>query len=191
MKKIISVVLVVACVCMLFACGADTKDFQSAVEQTSPNKVIITTETVTEGLGTLKGNYSITYKSDGSAIIKYSYQEWNTVSADNIPEQPYTTYSDTVRMDADGNYDDDNFSGVADLGEISLDLAAIKGDVTVSEDGNILTATVGKDNTKAVFGVEYGYDIELTVTKGTKSLEAMALKYVSGVHTVSVKFEFD
>ena len=209
MKKILSVVLLLACLCMMFACNDNNtgdgqgdgnndttpavtaKEFQESLAATEPAKVVIKTETTTEGLGTLEATYTITNKADGTAIINYTYEEWNEVSLDSIPDEEKTAYTKTVTMDEDGNFSDESFDDDAVLGALKVDLEKLAKGYTVSKDGKTLTATVAADKTADVFGANLGYAVDIKVVRSSKTVESMELNYTSGASAVKATFEFD
>ena len=192
MKRIISIVLIVACVCMLFSCNAVTpENFAEAMKNTSPSKVTISTTTTTAGLGTLNGKYSITYNSDDTATIKYDCELWASIPTDGseISEDAKEKITGTVTRDSDGSYSDSAF--VEDVEPaLSLDVTKLT-EYTISVDGKTLNATVSKDNTAAVFGVAYDFDVNLTVVKGANVIESVSLAYVEGSNEVSIKCIYD
>lgn len=193
MKKIISIALVIACVCMLFACGGPSaKDFQTAIDASNPTSVKITTLTVTPGLGGLTGEYFVTYNADGSAAINGNYQVWETIPTDGseFSEEGKKSVPVSVTRNADGTYSDESFAESADLAALALKLEGVSADCTFSEDGNTLTVTVAKDSTEAVFGTAFAYDIKLTVRKGVSNVEKVTLEYVTGASTVTVETAF-
>ena len=193
MKKIVSVILIIACACMLFACGANAKDFQKLFDTTSPAKVIVSIKTVTAGLGELNASYAVTYNEDGSATVKYTYEKWNSIPTDGsaLPTEAKSSYSGTVTKNADGSYSDADFAGGAEVAALSLNLEAISSDYSVSTDGSTLTATVIKGNTEAVFGAAFNYDVKLTVVKGVSAIEAISLEYVDGSNTVYIDCTYE
>ena len=173
---------------MLFACGANAKDFKAAMDNTAPERIVINTKTVSVGLGELEGTYSVTYNEDGSAVIKYTYEKWNTISTDGSPISPdaKSNASGTVTKNADGTYTDPDFTGGAEVAVLSLNLDAISKGYTLSEDGSTLSATVIKGNTEAVFGTAFGYDVQLKIVKGVSAIESISLEYVNGNDTVYI-----
>lgn len=192
MKKIVSVILILASILALSACNFfGDKDFKEAMENTNPRKVTITTTTTTAGLGTLSGDYAVTYNNDNTATIKYNCEIWLGIPTDGseIGSDVKTKLSGTVTRDAEGKYSDATFVEDVEL-VLSLDIEAIS-EYTVSEDGKTLTATIAKNDTQAVFGVAYGFDVALTLVKGSRSIESVSLAYTSGINQVSVKCVYD
>ena len=194
MKKIISVVLIVACFSMLFSCslfGFSTKNFEKAMENTNPSKVTITTSTTTAGLGTINGNYVVTYNEDNTATIKYNGERWAGIPTDGseIGSETKVSFSGTVTRDASGVYSDPTFVEDVELA-LSLNVGEIK-DSTISVDGKTLTATVAKADTATVFGVAYNFDVVLTIVRGENAVERITLAYTTGANEVSIRCEYD
>lgn len=196
MKKIISVVLAVACLCLLISCGA-TRGFQKAIEDTNPTKISVTT-TVTSPTGLiLNGQYDATYAEDGSATVKYDYEIAKGLSETEANNGPLKERkSGTVTLNADGTFTDNGAvtgsAAEAVVSEIEIDLGNIESEVTESEDGNTISATVAAANTEAVFGVAYDHDVTITLTKGEDVIETITISYVdlSG-NTVVVTCMYD
>jgi hypothetical protein len=194
MKRIISVILIVACLGMLFSCnlfGFSTKNFEEAMANTNPSKVTITTSTTTAGLGTIHGNYVVTYNEDNTATIKYDGERWAGIPTDGseIGDETKVSFSGTVTRDANGVYSDPAFVEDVELA-LSLNVGEIK-DSTISVDGKTLTATVAKADTATVFGVAYNFDVVLTIVRGENAIERITLAYTTGANEVSIKCEYD
>ena len=199
MKKIISVILVLACMLSLAACNFNlgglvpvtAESFKQAMDATNPGKVTITTTTVTAGLGTLNANYAVTYNSDNTATIKYDCELWAGIPTDGSAISPDAKekLSGTVTRDASGAYSDASFVEDVELA-LSLNIGAIS-TYTISEDGKTFTANVAKDSTAAVFGVAYDFDVQITVVKGANVINSIALAYTAGNNDVSIKCIYD
>ena len=194
MKRIISVILIVACLSMLFSCslfGFSSKNFEEAMKNTSPSKVTITTSTTTAGLGTLSGNYNVTYNSDNTATIKYDCELWTEIPTDGsaFSNEVKEKFSGTVTRDASGVYSDASFVEDVELA-LSLNVGAIQ-ESTISVDGKTLTATVAKADTEAVFGVAYNFDVQLSIVRGESAIERITLAYTTGNNEVTIKCEYD
>ena len=194
MKRIISVILIVACLSMLFSCslfGFSVKDFEKSMEKTSPSEVTITTKTSTAGLGEINGNYNVTYNADNTATIKYDCELWTEIPTDGseISSEVKEKISGTVTRDASGVYSDARFVEDVELA-LSLNIGEIK-DSTISVDGKTLTATVAKADTAAVFGVAYDFDVELVIVRSENAIERISLAYVVGANAVTIKCEYD
>lgn len=183
MKKLISMLVAIAAIMCLFlsSCGAENtvESFAEAVRKTEYAEAVISTETVST-LGTLEGSYTVSISDDGSATVVFTYETWCKIdegSATDIKQ----IVSGTVVKDKDGNYSGDTESlnfDVSSGAELSFDLLAIPiGDVNINEDGTVLEATVSEEDTKAVFGREYGFDVTLKVVKTDGAIASVEMSY--------------
>ena len=188
MKRIISALMIVCCIFALFACakkdgGDDTANatvstFQDAIANTSPAFAKIETKVETS-LGELKASFEITYKEDGSAVIEYAYEKFNTID-EGAADEEKTTVEGTVTRAADGTVSGD--ATAPDLSAVTagtaIDLSAVKAEnVTISESGDTLTATVAKDDTDAVFGAEFPADVTFVVTVNAGKVDSFTITY--------------
>ena len=181
MKKILIIMLALTCAFAMFSCGDESVSldgFKTAVNNTAPAVANVSVEVETD-LGKLTSNFKTTYAADGSFVIDYSYEQFNTSStagADDVK----STITGKVTCDKDGNYSDGGaFVGkttVATGAKLTLDSKKME-TVTVSEDGNILNSTVKAANTKAVLGIEIASDVTLVVTKSADKIVSYSIEY--------------
>ena len=181
MKKILIVMLALTCAFAMFSCGDESVSldgFKTAVNNTAPTVVNVSVEVETD-LGALTSNFKTTYAADGSFVIDYSYEQFNTTSngdADDVK----STITGQVTCDKDGKYSDGGaFTGtttVATGAKLALDSKKMES-VTVSADGNVLNATVKADNTKAVLGIEIASDVKLVITKVADKVVSYSMEY--------------
>ncbi len=192
MKKIISAILMLTCLAALCSCsllsglfgGGDT-DFEKAIKNTNPSKVHMSASVETS-LGTLVSEYEMIYNEDGSAVIKYSYEKFNEIGADEIK----STVRGTINRAADGTYsgDTDGFDPSSITEGIALDISAIKEDaMTVNEAGDVLTALVAAEDTAAVFGSAYDKDVNLEITVLNEKVTHIELSYEGA--SISCRYE--
>lgn len=180
MKKILTVLLLCGCLFAMFACGdesASVADFSNAMKNTNPTVVNVTV-TMNSPLGALNSTYKTTYAEDGSFVLDYTKEEFNTATS-GAADETKKVISGSVTCDKDGNYSD----GGAIVGTVTaaagttLNLAEKKLDAEFSEDGNVLTATVKAKNTKSVFGVEYTGDVTLVITRSADKVVSYTMTY--------------
>lgn len=196
MKKIISILLFIACLCTICSCGVkdkfnevtgrgvDVAPFQEAIANTNPSSVIVTIETATE-LGELNTVLEVQYQSDTSAVIKYSYERFLPFGEGTDVKE---TVSGTVYRYADGTYSEDlgiDFSVIQP--GISIDLAPIKKIAKVNDAKDLLTAMIPAATTEAVFGTLYTSDVyfELDIQGGTVENIEMTYDNVAVVYNYS------
>ena len=188
MKKIICALIALCSIFALIACGGNNNNgngdgtvsvatFQTAINNTTPAFATVKTS-VTTALGTLNAQYEITYRADGSASIDYNYERFNKLGegADNEIKSVYTG---TINRSADGTLTGDvndapNLNNVA--AGTAMNLAAIAAEnVTISESGDTLTASVAKDSTLNVFGAAYTEDVNLVITIANGKIDSIKI----------------
>lgn len=181
MKKILTIILALTCAFAMFSCGDETVSldgFKKAVDNTAPAVVNVSTE-VESALGTLASSFKTTYAADGSFVIDYSYEQFNTSTSGNAGDVK-STVTGQVTCDKDGNYSDGGAltgtTAVATGAKIAFDSKKME-NVKVSEDGNVLSATVKAANTKAVLGIEFASDVTLVVTKASDKIVSYSIEY--------------
>ena len=186
MKKILALILVLACSFALFACGGPeapsyteaAAEFITAFGSTTVNSLNVTVTTETAE-GTLTATYTTEYHADKTSTITYSIE---TIPGLDSTED-LVVLTGTVVCDAQGLY--------SDGGEIAKKLGAtgIKFDydsnkiTTFEVDGNVLAITVAAADTEAVIGYAIGADALVTVTKADGKITSVALSY-TGVNIV-------
>lgn len=186
MKKILALILVLACSFALFACGGPeapsyteaAAEFITAFGSTTVNSLNVTVTTETAE-GTLTATYTTEYHADKTSTITYSIE---TIPGLDSTED-LVVLTGTVVCDAQGLY--------SDGGEIAQKLGAtgIKFDYDSSKitnfevDGNVLAITVAAADTEAVIGYAIGADALVTVTKADGKITSVALSY-TGVNIV-------
>ncbi|MBR2650318.1 MAG: hypothetical protein IKD45_01525 [Clostridia bacterium] len=195
MKRIIAVILMLACFACLTACknnetpdngnGGNTatvETFTTAMANTKPTGAIITA-TVSTSLGDLTSRFNIVYAEDGSAVITYSYEKFNGID-EGAADEVKTTYEGTVTRAADGTYSSDDAS-VPDLSAVNagvaLDLSKLDASkVTINEKGDVLTATVAAADTDDVFGTAFSMDMTLKISIADGQVELVNIDYEGG-----------
>ncbi|MBQ8290456.1 MAG: hypothetical protein IJY01_06290 [Clostridia bacterium] len=197
MKKILSAVLLLACICMLFACGSPTSSFENALASNDFTKATIT-QVTEDQLGSLTGTYTVTYNEDGSATIEYSYEQWTDINNASATELK-TVKTGTITRGADGKYTDGkDFSGSADEipAGFQLNLESVKEDAKISSDKTTLTVDVSADATADVLGVEFPHDVTIEVVLKDKALDTVKVSFTTTDktgeeynHSITCKYE--
>ena len=190
MKKILIVMLALTCAFAMFSCNDDKAvsldGFKTAVNNTAPSVVNVSVEVET-ALGALASNFKTTYAADGSFVIDYSYEQFNATSSGNADDVK-STVAGQVTCDKDGNYSDGGAltgkTTVATGAKLDLNAKKMEG-VKVSEDGNVLNATVKAENTTAVLGIEIASDVTLVVTKAADKVVSYSMEYENTTITCS------
>ena len=178
MKKLLIVLVAFACVFTMFSCGkpASYDGFIEAIENTTPAvvEVKITSDTA---FGPLSALFKTTYKEDGSFTISGSYERFNTIS-EGESKDVTSTVPVEITCDKDGNYSDGGaFTGsnpAATGAKLTLD-KKLKADV--SKDGNVFSANIKAEDTKAVLGIEFAADVNLTITKNDGKIISYTMEY--------------
>ncbi len=191
MKKILLLVLALACMLSMISCGDDALDaFATAGAAQAPATIVVQTK-MTTVQGDLLSAATTTFAEDGSFTLNYWMEKFNAISATEEGEVK-SKIETTVTCDKDGKY--------SDGGTLAATSTATTGHklvfnpklmtYTVSADGNVLSATVSADNTEAVFGVAYGADVVLVVTKNADRIISFTLNYTVEAGTVEVKCNY-
>ncbi len=138
-------------------------EYEIAANATKPSLVSVALSTDFGASGKLVTEYTITYKADGSFVIEGTYQEFNISPVG----EPILTKPLYIICDAEGNYTDNGeFSGnnPGAVG-VNIDFSKITPDKNITS--NALYAKILRRNTEAILGVDYGYDVNLTVSKNS------------------------
>ena len=198
MKKIIAILLVLTCLMGFAACNKDeTPDdnnndgnntetatvatFTDAIANTDPKVAIITAE-VSTTLGELNSRYEIAYNDDGSAVITYTYEKFNSLE-EGAANELKTTYTGTVNRAADGTYtSDDELPDLSSVtAGVALDLTKLDASkITINEKGDVLEATVAKADTEKVFGTAFSVDLTLRISLADGKVELVNIDYEGG-----------
>ena len=179
MKKVLITALVLVLAFSMFSCGGikDIEEFKNAIGSASPIKTEVVT-TFNTAHGELKSNATTTYNEDGSFTLAYWYEQFNTAMS-GAADEIKTKVEATVTCDKDGKYSDGGTlaaTTTATTGHV-LNLKEKLISYKVSENGTVLTATVAKDNTKEVFGVEIAADVTLVVTMVDEQIISFTMNY--------------
>lgn len=189
MKKILIILLALACTFTMFSCGDSVDGFNKAIKNTNPAVVNVVVESETS-LGLLKANYETTYAEDGSFTIKYSYEKFNGI-AEGDADDVIAIVSGTVTCDKDGNYSDGGaLVGAATTVTGTKIKLGKKMDYSVSRDGNVLTATIKAAKTKSVFGAEFPADVTLVITKAEGKIVSYTIRYTTDAGTTNIICEY-
>jgi hypothetical protein len=198
MKKIISLLLILCCFTMLFACTEDpadnngdnnndnnavtVADFNAAIANTKPTLTIITGK-ITSDLGVLNSKFEIAYNEDGSAVINCTYEKFNNIEDSTDVKTEYTA---TIVRNADGTYvGAEGVDTSAVTAGTAIDLTKIADSaVTINEKGDTLTATVVKADTEKVFGSAISADVALTVAMNDGQIDLIKLVFGAAEFTV-------
>lgn len=193
MKKILALILVVGCMLALVSCfptntpeEPDDSDaiptIQAKIDASAPNGAEVTV-TLKSTLGDLNGSYDVTYNADGTATVAYTYEKFNTISAEN--SELKSTISGTATVAADGTVSGD--LGTEGVNAVSFELKLDESKLnSVAINAGVLTANVKAADTAAVLGVALNYDVMLTVVTGTAGVTSMSVSYTTNVGAVEV-----
>ena len=178
MKKILCVLLVLACMLCVVSCGDKALDaFNVAVAETSPSKVEIFVEQTTD-YGPFILDVDVVYAEDGSAKITGTRDVLNPIDSGAIDEV-VATVPVNVTCDANGNYSDGGaFSGSTTVATgVKFNFTKDNMTYTVSPDGNVLNATIAADKTEATLGVKIDAEVSLTLTMREGKIVSFTMTY--------------
>ena len=200
MRKIISLVLIIACFGLLMSCdmissitgggndgtqGIDA--FVEAVENTNPKNITVDIEVET-ALGDLTSKYTVNYKEDGSAVISYTVEKFNAIG-EGAEDELKSTVTGTVTKNADGTFTGDtngaDVSGVT--AGFKLDVNKLKDTATINENSTVLTATVAAADTEAVLGSAFDKDVTVVIAIADGAVELIDLTFEGG----SISYKYD
>ena len=180
------VAAVVVLILILSAKATAIKSFNKAAAATTPTKVsIAVSQTVLDV--PLEASFVTSYNEDGSFVINYFYDEINTSSVD--ADGLVSRKEGVVTCDASGNYSDGGeFEGSvsAPKGNVKFNFESSKIKYKLTFNSNILKATVKASNTKSVFGIDVGSDIDVTVTKAAGKIVSFTMNYTTAEGPVTV-----
>ena len=191
MKKIISLILMLACVLTcafaLASCGGDENPpapepayseaaaaFITAYNAANVTNYVTSIEVTTE-LGALNSMYIFVKNPDGTSTISYMFEKINGLDAEDERE----IVNGAVTSDKNGNFAEDPHGVAAKLGatgiKLDIDNTAIT-DFTVA-DAYTLSITVKKDSTAAILGAALPSDAVVVVQLAGTSLKSVSLDY--------------
>ena len=195
--KIFKVVLLVICLTLsmmlITSCNDEKKPdgkgsldkFSEAIAATNPSEVDGTI-TMTADFGTMVMEYNAEIDESGSFVLNYSYDKYNDI--ENGGSSDVTTKVTGTISYADGAYTGDtNVAKIpANVVAAKINVKSDKLDVKVSNDGKVLTATVKAADTKTVFGVAYGSDVTISMTRQNAEVTSLTLTYTYEGASVAV-----
>ena len=185
MKKIICLILALACCCTLFACGKvdeALEGYLGVVNASEPTN-ITTKTTHTRGDVDYNGMYKTVLTADGF-VFTYEYEEKAPVTADSTTGSIITKSGEIVY---NGQYyvvdGGEPTTAAPDVAYMSLTLkltAETIGEYTLSRDGSTLTAKLSAEQVKAIFGTEIAAtDATLTLKIAGGRLSRVNLAYTT------------
>lgn len=187
-KRIIAAVLLVYMVLSAFffvSCGDDQlAAFSKAISATKPSKVEGSVKMYTE-FGPLTVEYDADIAEDGSFVLNYAYDVFNSIESADKNDV-------TGKVEGTVTYKDGAFSDTSLAAKIPAEAVAAKVKLsdkmtyTVSDDGNVLAATIKAANTKSVLGVEYEADVSMVLTKANDKIASLSLTYTLAEGKVEV-----
>ncbi len=196
MKKIVAFLLMICCVFALAACDDPSddnndkvdysqaiSDMQTVIDASAPAVADITV-VLKSSLGDLNGSYNVVYNEDGTATVTYSYEKFN--SFEDISGELKSTYTGTTTVAADGTVTD-SLGGTASVEAITFDVQLDESKLgSVVAGAAALNAKVKAADTKAVLGVEIGYDVDLVISSGKLGVTSVAISYDSASGPVEI-----
>ena len=158
MKKIICLILALACCFALFACGETDETLEAylgAINASEPTN-ITTLTTHTRGDVYYNGIYETVITADGF-VFNYEYEEKAPVTADSTTGSVITKSGEIVYDGKTYVVNGEATTVAPDMAYMSLTLnltAETVGEYRLSRDGNTLTAEISSEQVKAIFGTE-------------------------------------
>lgn len=173
MKKIIALLIALACVLALASCSlvqpdnggsgavsdgtATLEDYTAAIAATSPTSMTIETTLVNKTPAvTLNGNYTVTYQVDGTAAIVGSYEKLNEPTQSEFKSLVVVDCEVSSGGKVTGDSVDKTVSAAA-VNKIKLDAKKISYEISMGT----LNVTISAANTESVLGVKINSDVKL------------------------------
>lgn len=213
MKKILALILLVSCIFTLCSCKFFKKDngddadngdntptdvvpdntpsfdleaiaaIQAKIDASAPETADITV-TLEAALGALNSEYNVTYNSDGTASVVYTYEKFNSFDEDS--DEYKSAYSGTVTVGADGTLSEE-VGGAASVEALTFDITLDASKFsTVTVVSGVFTADIKAENTQAVLGVNLGADASLVVSTNASGVVSVAISYTSVAGSVEI-----
>ena len=159
MKKIICLILALACCFTFFACGKtdETLEAYLGMVNASEPTTITTKTTHTRGDVVYNGMYT-TVMNDEGFVFTYEYDEKAPITADSTTGSIITKSGEIVFDGKTYTVNGEATTVAPDIAYMSLTLnlnADTIGSYTLSRDGNTLTAKVSAEQVKAIFGTSF------------------------------------
>ena len=192
MKKILIILLALTLVFSLASCKEDepapsapsapTVDlaaYQAAVANTSlvSANIKVTGSNDFYPNDPLVAEYDVEFKDDGSAVVRFTYMEYNEIKPGVEQAEITSTYNGYATISADGTVTGTQVNTtVTAAASVNFNLDGSK--MTVSEDHGILRASIPAANTASVLGGEIGADVVLTLTVANGAVAGATINYV-------------
>ena len=184
MKKIVCLILALACVFSLASCTRDAKKFIELVNASEPTK-IITITSFNDGERTLPGKFETTIDGSNFELI-YSYQRYTVPGENNDPEAFLTSEEGTVYY-KDGKYSTDGENWITETPDavtqqvkFAFDAKNL-GDYTISKDGKTLTTSVTSEQAEAMLGINVNATetVDITIQHDGTYLRSIQVYYTT------------
>jgi hypothetical protein len=162
--------------------AADITPIQEKIDASMPETATVTVH-FKSTLGELNSTYVVTYNTDGTATVSYTYEKFNAIGEGKNVKDSLT--GETV-IGANGELTTpaEGIAAVEALTfDINLDAAKL---ASVEVTAGVLTATVKAANTASVLGVDLGVDASVVVSTNASVVEFIAISYVSAAGPVEI-----
>lgn len=196
MKKIICLILALACSLAFVACGSSANIFE-VIENSEPTRIRTQTLYTRTSTGrTYEGLYETVIDGE-DFVFDYEYQQKAKPSADSTAENAVEVVSGTVIYE-DGRFSTDGgetwFTEAPAVDYMQLKLNLTKktvGKHTVSSDKSQLTATITAEQVEEIFGFKVSAEtVDLTVTVVGQYLSGIRLAFAVADGTVVVETSY-
>ena len=185
MKKIVALLLALACVFALASCGTpETPDegtdsasldpFKTAISTSAPTGAVITIELENTISTPLTGTFTVTYGVD-NAVVNYEYDQFLPIDPSAPVESDRETVTGTASIDKNGTVTGDLNATVAASTLLNYNLDGTK--MTYLAEVGVLSASISSANTESVLGVNIGADVTFTMTIFEGKVVSVTLDY--------------
>ena len=203
MKKIICLLLILACAFAMVSCKKKNKDTETGVDTISnivneslPTKIVTKTEYLVEGEETLTGKYTTEIdRSRGNSKFTFEYQRYATI--EDMNDDRVKTVKGSVFYNADGNVsynEGDTWEAANATAYLPFNLDINESRFVsheISEDGTDLRAEIAASDAKKVFGTDISAEgnITLEVDTNGKYLYEIRILYTAKGSGASVNIQ--
>ena len=196
MKKIITIVLAIACAFTLFSCGgsateASIDELNSMYNAISPSRIEVTT-TQSFGKYELKTVATlVTGSVDGYAVTVYTESKdqfrsiedgagAEIVGAIETVEFSWVYHEDKGYREDGGKWDSGGMDFTPETGAIALNFSknTVK-DFANDTEKNVVTFTVAAEDTETVFGYEIKADVSVSIYYSVADITGVTLSYTA------------
>ncbi len=200
-KRILCLILAMACVLALFSCGGPSADAFIKIAGTSSPTKVTTLTTVDDGEETLTGRFETTIYDAAHSETKYQYQAYGDPLVDGLDDYIKDISGTVYSMNGLYSVDGENWTtDIPDAATLQVQFNITKknlGRISVSDDGKTLTTTVTAAQAKDILGIDIAATedgVALTIIIDDVYLREVSFSYATENAeniSVSTRYNYD